>query len=131
MIFILFSVFSYACFINLFSYCYIHIICYYNYRWFIFFNCSLIIHIELLILNLGRFLKCISWISLNKNKNGLNKKKKKNITCSRNKEDAYGLGFIVNGKWKNNKQWKENDRVGILQPNPSNIQEPKIYHLNT
>ena len=93
-----------------------------------FFNCSLIIHIELFILNLGRFFKFISWISLNKNKNGLNKE---NITCSPNKEDACGLGFIVNGKWKNNKQWKENDRVGILKPNSSNIQEPKIYHLNT
>ena len=53
----------------------------------------------------------------NKNKNVLNKK---NITCSPTKEDAYGLGFMVNGKWKNNihKQWKENDRIGILQLNP-------------
>ena len=44
----------------------------------------------------------------NKNKNVLNKE---NITCSPNKEDGYGLGFMVNGKWKNNihKQWKEND----------------------
>ena len=101
---------------------------YFNYRWFIVFNCSLIIHIELFILNLGRLLKCRSWISLNKNKNGLNKEK---ITCSPNKEDAYGLRFIVNGKWKNNTQRKENDTVGILQPNSSNIQEPKIYHFNT
>ena len=32
-------------------------------------------------------------------------------------------------KWKNNihKQWKENDRIGILQLNPPNITEPKKY----
>ena len=60
----------------------------------------------------------------NKNKNVLNKE---NITCSPTKEDAYGLGFMVNGKWKNNihKQWKVNDRIGILQLNPPYMKEPK------
>ena len=43
------------------------------------------------------------------------------------KEDAYGLGFLRNEKWKNNihKQWKENDRITILQLHPPNIKEPK------
>ena len=43
------------------------------------------------------------------------------------KEGAYGLGFLVNEKWKNNihKQWKENDRIAILQLHPPNIKEPK------
>ena len=48
------------------------------------------------------------------------------------KEGAYGLGFLVNEKWKNNihKQWKENDRIAILQLHLPNIKEPKIYQPN-
>ena len=59
-------------------------------------------------------------------KNGVNSEK---ATCFPIKEDAYGLGFIVNEKWKNNihKQWKEDDKIAILQLNPPDVKEPKKY----
>ena len=59
-------------------------------------------------------------------KNGINSE---NISCFPTKEDVYELGFIVNEKWKNNihNQWKENDRIAILQFNPPNIKEPIKY----
>lgn len=59
-------------------------------------------------------------------KNGVNSEK---VICFPTKEDAYGLGFIVNEKWKNNihKQWKEDDRIAILQLNPPDVKEPKKY----
>ena len=57
--------------------------------------------------------------------NGLNSK---NITCFPTK-DAYGLGFIVNEKWKNNihKQWGKNDGIAIIQFNLPKIKERKKY----
>ena len=59
-------------------------------------------------------------------KNGINSE---NISCFPTKEDVYELAFIVNEKWKNNmhNQWKENDRIAILQFNPPNIKEPIKY----
>ena len=59
-------------------------------------------------------------------KNGINNE---NISCFPTKEDVYELAFIVNEKWKNNihNQWKENDRIAILQFNPPNIKEPIKY----
>ena len=46
-----------------------------------------------------RYFIDIACLQETKIKNGLNSE---NITCFPTKEDAYGLGLIVNQKWKNN-----------------------------
>ena len=75
---------------------------------------------ENLVTDMKRYFVDIACLQETKIKNGLNSE---NITCSPTKEDAYGLGFIVNEKWKNNthKQWKENDTIVILELNPTYI----------
>ena len=52
-----------------------------------------------------------------------------NITCFHTREDAYGLWFIINEKWKNSmhNQFKGKCKITILQLNPLNIKEPSKY----
>ena len=71
----------------------------------------------------NRYETVFYWHSMptrNEIKNGLNSE---NIIHFPTKEDANGLGFTVNEKWKNNKhkQWKENNNTAILHLNPPNI----------
>ena len=81
---------------------------------------------ENLVTDMKSYFVGIAYLQETKIKNGLTSKI---ILCSPNKEDAYGLEFIVNEKWKNNihNKWKGNDRIPILHLSPPNIKEPKKY----